>query len=426
MWSIRDADFLLVQNPPSIPTLGVSRLFVLFLSRRTKLIIDWHNLGYSILSLKLDKKVENGTGSKQLEFDEKNGDNNNGLASFKDPNDFDESNDSNNADDFEDVKDPLLGKHHLFVTLYKWYEGFFGKHAFCHFTVTVRMGQVIRRRFKMSGRRILPLYDRPALDFHPLTAEERETVIKAHSQKGNIFEDWKANGTEEEKVIITSTSYTPDEDIYMLLNAVEKYDAYKSVMTSQNDAPLNKSKLSSANSQTSKLPNLRVIITGKGPMLSEIKEYISNTLAPKLKHTRIYTAWLSTEDYPLVLGTADVGVSLHMSSSGVDLPMKAVDMFGCGVPVISVLYPALPELVKNNKNGLYIKTDEDLFKALRKLFVQDTKLYNTIKQGAIRESRIKWDHEWNKKVGPLFGIGKYRQREAGEESDSSSSSDDGF
>lgn len=133
-------------------------------------------------------------------------------------------------------------------------------------------------------------------------------------------------------------------------------------------------------------------------MLPEIKTYIAEKL-DNLKHVKVYTAWLSTTDYPLVLGVADIGVSLHMSSSGVDLPMKAVDMFGCGVPVISLLYPALPELVKEGTNGLYIQDSSDLATALRRLFGgEDEKLYRTIKQGAIRESRIKWDHEWNKRL----------------------------
>jgi glycosyltransferase involved in cell wall biosynthesis len=141
------------------------------------------------------------------------------------------------------------------------------------------------------------------------------------------------------RLIVSSTSWTEDEDFQILLDAVSQYEA------NARDQP------------TSRYPKLLFVITGKGPLKSHYEELISKM---PLDRTRIITVWLEAVDYPLLLGTADLGVSLHKSTSGMDLPMKVVDMFGCGLPVCAVSFDCLDELVKDGVNGMVFSTSSEL------------------------------------------------------------------
>ena len=120
----------------------------------------------------------------------------------------------------------------------------------------------------------------------------------------------------------------------------------------------------------------------------------------------VKTAWLEAEDYPRLLACADLGVCLHTSSSGVDLPMKVVDLFGVGVPVAAVGFPALPELVKHKVNGVVFKDGEELGALLLHLFTESNGLeqLRKLKDGAVKEGERRWDDEWERIAAPVFGL----------------------
>jgi beta-1,4-mannosyltransferase len=316
----------MVQNPPSIPTLAVASL-VSYL-RKSRLIIDWHNFGYSILALK-------------------------------------------------------LGTSHRLVKISESYERFFAKTATHHITVTNAMARVLRDDYGVTAH---ALHDRPASIFKPISATERTDFLSRLPQTAQYAQDLTSVSKTPRKLIVSSTSWTADEDFSILLDALSSYSAEATKKTY--------------------LPKIVAIITGKGPQKQKYLDQIHRLADEKaLLNVDILTAWLTPSNYALLLASADLGVSLHTSSSGVDLPMKVVDMFGAGLPVVGWgKFEAWPELVKENVNGKGFDSSQQLTKQLVELFGKDDKLLKQLKEGALKESEFRWD-QW-KKVGPKFFDGR--------------------
>ncbi|CAG8476363.1 12068_t:CDS:2 [Ambispora leptoticha] len=353
LWRINSPDFVLVQNPPSIPTLLIVQ-FVVWL-RQTNLIVDWHNFGYTILALR-------------------------------------------------------LGEDNSVVKFAKWHEKVWGRRAVAHLTVTAAMHRELLYKWEVDGK-VATLYDRPPQHFRRLELDEiheffsrinLEDIITLQSTGSSTFlTDSSSDSStlfthkpspqeparfrsDRPILIVSSTSWTADEDFSILLRAAQKFDEVAK----------------SGGAKT--FPKLLFVITGNGPLKEKYMQDISRL---PLQHVRIVTMWLTAEDYPLLLGSADLGISLHKSSSGMDLPMKVVDMFGCGLPVCAVNFQCLDELVRHNKNGLIFNDAEELAKQLIDLFADYP--VNASKLDSMREhikdfQKERWDSNWDRVVLPIL------------------------
>ncbi|KAK4234549.1 hypothetical protein C8A03DRAFT_47143 [Achaetomium macrosporum] len=330
------AQWILVQNPPSIPTLAVAGL-VCFL-RNSKLIIDWHNYGWTILA---------GT----------------------------------------------RGPNHPLVALSKLYECYFGRLGSLHLTVTHAMARQLRSPPYSIAQPMLAVHDRPAALFQPLSSPSarEETLKRVLPDPEKELIPNLLDGTM--RLVVSSTSWTPDEDFSLLLDALVQYAA-----TSTSS--------SSSSSSTTPVPILAVI-TGKGPQKDlYLRKIAELTAAGKLPNVRIVAAFLPFGDYAGLLACADLGICLHMSSSGVDLPMKVVDMFGAGLPVVAYSgYESFGELVREGENGRGFETAEELARILLHLLSDGGRAeLERLRRGAVKDGSRRWDEEWDSKLGMVLGL----------------------
>ena len=220
------------------------------------------------------------------------------------------------------------------------------------------------------------LYDRPPARFRPISREEREELFSKLARDHPVFSEV----THNTGVVVSSTSWTEDEDFGVLLSALVLYEAAKDARP--------------------ELPELLVVITGKGPQKQYYLEKIS---ALSLAHVKIITPWLELEDYPTMLASAHLGICLHTSSSGLDLPMKVVDMFGCRLPVAAIHFPALSELVVDGVNGHVFTTSEQLSEIMVRWFSDFPHIRDGEFKKNIEEFRaVGWDQNWDEVALEIF------------------------
>ncbi|MGE5244100.1 MAG: glycosyltransferase [Betaproteobacteria bacterium] len=324
LWTIPRPDVILVQNPPSFPTLGA--VWVVARLRKARLVIDWHNLGYTLLALR-------------------------------------------------------LGRWNPAVRLARWYERLFGRTADAHLCVSRGFVRFLRDRFGIDDAQVL--YDRPASAFAPLERAERERLRQA------LFSRLEVRSQSSVGFIVSPTSWTADEDFDLVIDAVrlveERIRGWEALDPAR------------------RFPDLVILVTGDGARRAEFERRFAGLPAHRIW---LRTRWLEPDDYPRIVGSADLGLCLHRSSSGVDIPMKVADLFGAGVPVCALDYGAcLAERVRHGDNGLLFSTARqlaDLLFDLFETFPHDSALLERLRGGARRSARPTWEEGWAREAAPLL------------------------
>ena len=301
-------DVALVQSPPAMPTLAAAWLAAR--TRGTRLVIDWHNLAYTVLALR-------------------------------------------------------LGARHPLVRLGARYERLLGRRADAHLCVSQAMRRTLAERWAIDAT---VLYDRPAAHFAPLGPAARDDAVRRLCARIG----WHGEG--RPALLVCPTSWSEDDDFPLLLEALPRLEAHLA---------------------TSAGPAVLVLLTGTGPLRERFEPRL---LAWRDGRVRAHALWLAADDYPALLAAADLGISVHRSASGLDLPMKIADLFGAGVPVCALDYgPCLREVVFPDENGLLFRTPAELAAAIGRVlarFPTDTAELDRLRGGVAAAAATRWDGEW--------------------------------
>ncbi len=316
-------DLVIVQTPPQFPTLFVASLALR--RRAVRFVIDWHNLGYTLLRLR-------------------------------------------------------LGRWHPAVRFARWLERREARRVDGHLCVSRALAAFLESRFGVHDVRVF--YDRPAARFAPVDRLDRERFRQA------LFTRLGLRGGVV-GFIVCPTSWTEDEDFDVAVEAVvhleERIRGWE------------------AASEGRRFPDLVILVTGDGARRAEFERRFAGLPS---RRVQLRTRWLEPDDYPRVVGSADLGLCLHRSSSGLDIPMKVADLFGAGVPVCALDYGAcLAERVRHGDNGFLFSTARQLADVLFELFETfpaSQQALDRLRAGARKSARPTWEEGWAREAKPLL------------------------
>lgn len=217
-----------------------------------------------------------------------------------------------------------LGEGHRAVRALARSERRWGGRADGHLAVSQALAEWLHRHWRI---RATVVYDRPTGRFAPPADDAAAALWQRLSNDLRL-------GASRIPLVVCPTSWTPDEDFDLLLEALERADRALAAEPQR---------------AASSTPALAVLLTGRGELRAAFEQRLARR---DLHHLAVRTVWLEPGDYPVLIGMADAGLCLHQSASGLDLPMKLADFRGAGVPVMVFDYgPVLSEVLTSAHEG---------------------------------------------------------------------------
>ncbi len=321
LWALPHPHAILVQNPPALPAGAIAALAAR--CRGAALIIDWHNLSSAMLALR-------------------------------------------------------LGDDHRLVAAIARLERWLARRA----TANLCVSEALCRHVQATTQgACVVLYDRPRGRPTRVTEAERGAILNRV---------WHALGvppsgsdTLPPIVLVSSTSWSEDEDMMMLLEGLAAIAA------------------GDAERHTLVRP-LVLVATGLGPGRAGFEARAREVERASL---RIVTGWLADDLYRDLLRAAQLGISMHRSASGLDLPMKIVDMIEAGLPVLAYDYaPCLGELLPRDRAAGLFRTRAELSECLQALLRNDPNLerLERLQETMATLDMSSWAEEWRRVALPIL------------------------
>lgn len=278
-----------------------------------------------------------------------------------------------------------LSPRHPAVRLARVYERTTARRAAHHLCVSHAMRSVLAEQLGIADAVVL--HDRPAARFAPADAARR-AALRARFAPALALPALDRPAA----LVVAPTGWTTDEDLGLLLDAAVAYDA---ALARDGDAH----------------PDLILVLTGDGPLRSQVRQEIDRL---SLRRVHVRALWLEPDDYPDFLAAADLGVSVHRSTSGCDMPMKIADLHGAGVPVCALDYgPCLAEMLLQDEESLRFTTAGELSGVLLRVlagFPDAAQEIDAARAGVVSAPRLSWRDGWQATVAPILLAGTAHER----------------